>query len=301
MPQFNIGPYLVGDDAPTLILAEAGINHNGDLSLAKQLIDAAHAAGANLIKFQKRTPEICVPDAEKGKLRETPWGEMSYLDYRYKIEFGQDEYEQIDAYCKQKGILWTASAWDVESVRFLEQFAVPCHKVPSALLTHRPLIQCLSHDYQKPLIVSTGMSTFEQIEDAYQWHLEADKWYKKLGDRLALLHCTSAYPCPTAEQNLAMIPTLQRCYGNHAVIGYSGHELGMQTTLAAVALGAKIIERHLTLDRSMWGTDQAASLEPGAFTRLVRDIRIIEEAMGDGVKRVYDSELSSMKKLRYII
>lgn len=292
---FEMAGHAVGGPAPVYVVAEAGINHNGDLALALQLIDAAYQAGANMVKFQKRTPVLCVPAAEQGIMRDTPWGVMSYLEYRERVELSEDDYAQIDAHCKQRGIAWTASVWDVPSVEFLEQFAVPCHKVPSALVTHRPLLERL-RQIGKPVLLSTGMSTASQIDHAV--HCLWEGWPEGQA-QLGLLHCTSTYPCPPVEQNLWMVRTLGTIYGHGAVIGYSGHEPGLQTTVAAVALGARIVERHLTLDRTMWGTDHAASLEPHGLRTLIRDIRVVEQALGDGVKRVYESEQPSLKKLRY--
>lgn len=287
MPEvIRIGNKLVGVDQPCFITAEIGINHNADLTITKQLIDVASLAGCDAVKFQKRTPEKAVPAEYQNVMRETPWGIMSYLDYRRKMEFGRQEYQEIDRYCKEKGILWYASCWDEESVDFMEEFGPPCYKAASASLTDTGLLQKM-HSTGRPLIISTGMSTFEEIDQAVQL----------LGpDNLLIAHSTSSYPCPPEELNLRMIHTLQERF--QVPVGYSGHEVGLQTTLAAVTLGASFIERHITLDRAMWGSDQAASVEPGGVMRLVRDIRVIERALGDGVKRVYESELSARQKLR---
>jgi len=287
MPEvIRIGNKLVGKDQPCFITAEIGINHNADLTITKQLIDVASLAGCDAVKFQKRTPEKAVPAGYQNVMRETPWGIMSYLDYRRKMEFDREAYQEIDRYCKEKGILWYASCWDEESVDFMEEFDPPCYKAASASLTDNALLQKM-HSTGRPLIISTGMSTFEEIDQAVQL----------LGtDNLLIAHSTSSYPCPPEELNLRMIQTLQARF--QVPVGYSGHEVGLQTTLAAVTLGASFIERHVTLDRAMWGSDQAASVEPGGVMRLVRDIRVIERALGDGVKRVYDSELSARQKLR---
>jgi len=276
----------VGQGNPVFIIAEIGLNHNGDLGIAKKLIDAAVLAGCDAVKFQKRTPELCVPPEQRDIPRETPWGIMTYMEYRLKVEFGFDEYAEIDRYCKDKGILWFASCWDNPSVNFLNQFNPPCFKIPSASLTDETLLKHTA-TMGKPIIISTGMSTMEEIRNAI---VLLDK------DKLLIAHCTSTYPCPNNELNLRMIQTLQAEF--EYPIGYSGHEVGLQTTYAAVTLGACFIERHITLDRAMWGSDQAASIEPGGFSRLVRDIRVIEKALGNGVKQVYDSELPSQKKLR---
>ncbi len=277
---------MVGDGHPTYITAEIGINHNGDLGIAKRLIDVAVMAGCDAVKFQKRTPEKAVPSEYQAVMRETPWGLISYLDYRRKVEFGKEEYRAIDQYCREKGIHWFASCWDEESVDFIEQFDPPCYKIASASLTDLPLLKKI-RDTGKPMIVSTGMSTFEEIELAVE----------RIGnDGLLLAHSTSTYPCPPEELNLRMIQTLKARF--NCPVGYSGHEVGLQTTFAAVTLGAAFIERHITLDRAMWGSDQAASVEPWGLMRLVRDIRVIEQALGDGVKRVYDSEMKARQRLR---
>lgn len=282
----TLGGRVVGDGHNAFIAGEIGINHNGDLEIAKKLIDVAAFSGADAVKFQKRTPELCVPDDQKSRLRETPWGTMTYLDYRYRVEFGEAEYREIDRYCREKGVLWFASCWDEPSVAFIEQFSVPCYKIASASVTDIPLLQAVART-GKPVILSTGMSTMEEIETAAA---QFDP------DRLIVCHSTSTYPCPPQELNLRMIQSLARRFD--CPVGYSGHEVGLQTTCAAVVLGAKFIERHITLDRAMWGTDQAASVEPQGLMRLVRDIRIIEEALGDGEKRVYDSEIPIRAKLR---
>ncbi len=278
----------VGEGEPVYIVAEIGINHNGDVEMAKRLIDAAKLAGCDAVKFQKRTPELCVPPEQRNIPRETPWGLITYLEYRYKVEFGYEQYAEIDRYCKQQGIAWFASCWDILSVDFIEQFDPPCYKVASASLTDDKLLRHLN-DTGKPILLSTGMSTMDEIRHAAS---VLDR------DRLIVMHSTSTYPCPPAELNLRVIQTLRQEFD--VPVGYSGHEVGLQTTYAAVVLGACVVERHITLDRAMWGTDQAASVEPGGFMRLVRDIRVIEQALGDGIKRVYDSELPSRAKLRRV-
>lgn len=282
----ELGSRTVGDGYPTYIVAEIGINHNGDLQLAKKLIDAAVLAGCDAVKFQKRTPELCVPPNQRNILRETPWGLITYLEYRHRIEFGQQEYEEIDRYCKEKRIAWFASCWDEPSVDFIERFDPACYKIASATLTDSRLLQH-TMGKKRPIVLSTGMSTMEEIRKAVSI-LDPD--------RLILLHCTSTYPCKPEELNLRMIQTLKAKFD--CPVGYSGHEVGLQTTYAAVVVGASFVERHITLDRAMWGSDQAASVEPWGFMRLVRDIRVIEAAMGNGVKRVYESEASVMQKLR---
>lgn len=282
----KIGNAHVGDGHPAYIVAEIGLNHNGDVEIAKRLIDVAKLSGCDAVKFQKRTPELAVPPEMRNVVRETPWGTMTYMDYRYRVEFGVDEYRQIDAYCRERDIAWFASPWDEPSVDFLEQFDVPCHKIPSAALTDGELLRHAAKS-GRPVILSTGMSTMEQIGTAVS---QLDR------DKLVLLHTTSTYPCDPKELNLRAIGTLREAFD--VPVGYSGHEVGLQTTLAAVVLGACFIERHITLDRAMWGSDQAASVEPSGFMRLVRDIRTIETAMGDGVKRVFASEEPILKRLR---
>jgi N-acetylneuraminate synthase len=282
----QVGERWVGQGYPVLIIAEIGINHNGILQIAKRLVDVAFMAGCDAVKFQKRTPEKAVPPEYQNVMRETPWGIISYLEYRRMVEFGFKEYEEINQYCKEKGILWFASCWDEDSVDFIEQFSPPCYKVASASLTDAALLRKIKAT-GRPMILSTGMSTLEEIEAAVDL----------LGtDKLLIAHSTSTYPCPPEELNLRMIQTLQAKFD--CPIGYSGHEVGLQTTYAAVTLGASFVERHITLDRAMWGSDQAASVEPSGMIRLVRDIRVIERAMGDGQKRVYDSELKAREKLR---
>jgi len=276
----------IGDGESCFIVAEIGINHNGDLTTAKRLISAAALAGCDAVKFQKRTPELCVPPEQRDVMRETPWGMMTYLEYRHRVEFGVEEYAEIDRYCKEQGILWFASAWDEAAVDFLEQFSPVCYKVASASLTDHDLLSRMRQT-GRPIILSTGMSTMEQIRAAVD---------VTGTEQLIITHTTSTYPCPPEELNLRMIHTLRETFD--CPIGYSGHEVGLQTTYAAVVLGACMVERHITLDRAMWGSDQAASVEPHGFMRLVRDIRVIERALGDGVKRVYDSEIPVMNKLR---
>ena len=288
-PSRTIGHSIVGAGRPVYITGEIGINHNGELSNAFALIDQASAAGCDAVKFQKRTPEVCTPRDQWEIERDTPWGRMTYIDYRHRVELGDEEYSAIDEYARQRGIAWFASPWDVESVDFLEQFDVPAHKVASASLTDDELLRRL-RETGRTTILSTGMSTPRQIRHAVE----------VLGsDNIVLCHATSTYPAKPSELNLRMIHTLQAEFPN-VPIGYSGHEVGLQTTLAAVALGATFVERHITLDRAMWGSDQAASVEPPGLQRLVRDIRTISESLGDGVKKIYDGELAAMKKLRRV-
>lgn len=287
MPKvFQIGSRLLGEGRPCFIIAEIGINHNGSLDIAKKLIDAAVLSGCDAVKFQKRTPELCVPKAQRDLIRETPWGQMTYMEYRNRMEFGSEDYSEIDRYCQEKGIVWFTSCWDTASVDFIEAFKPACYKIASASLTDDTLLKRLKAT-KRPLIVSTGMSTMAQIQHAIDL---LDR------DTLILSHCTSSYPCKPEELNLRMIKTLQSQFD--CPVGYSGHEVGLQTTYAAVVLGACFVERHITLDRAMWGSDQAASVETMGFMRMVRDIRIIEKSFGDGVKVVYDSEKPIIARLR---
>jgi N-acetylneuraminate synthase len=287
--EVRIGNDIVGDGHPVYLIAEIGINHNGSLDITRQMIDGAVRSGCHAVKFQKRTPELCVPKDQWNLERDTPWGRMTYLEYRHKIEFGDAEYREIDAYCKEKGIAWFASCWDEESVDFMERFEPPCYKVASASVTDMVLLQRLRAT-GRPVILSTGMSTIDEIDAAVN----------ALGIRnLLIAHATSAYPCPLEALNLRMIETLKRRFPM-CPVGYSGHETGLAPTWAAVALGATFVERHVTLDRAMWGSDQAASVEMTGLDRLSRGIRDIDLALGDGVKRVYDCELPAKKKLRRV-
>ncbi|MCF6469600.1 sialic acid synthase [Nonomuraea sp. MG754425] len=290
-PRFGpvaIGDVPVGDGEPVYVIGEIGINHNGDIDLARQLIDVAAEAGCQAVKFQKRTPAICVPEEQKGQIRQTPWGEMTYLEYKERTEFGRDEYTQIAKYCDERGLHWFASPWDVPSVEFLEEMDVLVHKVASASVADHELLRALAAT-GKPLILSTGMSTLPEIDAAVEI----------LGtEKLIMMHATSTYPLPPEEANLRTITALKERYG--VPVGYSGHERGLQISLAAVTLGAVCVERHITLDRTMWGSDHAASLEPSGLEHLVRDIRIIEQALGDGVKRVFPGEEAPKARLRRV-
>ena len=282
----TVGSTEIGKNRPVYIIAEIGINHNGDIAIAKQLMDVAAQSGCNAVKFQKRTPAICVPEDQKSQMRETPWGTMTYLEYKERTEFGQSEYEQIDAYAKKLNIHWFASPWDLPSVDFLLGFNPVCIKVASASLTDTALLSKIAAT-RVPLILSTGMSTMDEIESAVALISNT---------QFGLAHATSTYPCQPTELNLRMIQTLDSKF--KVPVGYSGHETGLATTVAAVAMGATFIERHITLDRSMWGTDHSASVEPTGLDRLVRDIRNTEAALGNGVKCVFDSELPVKARLR---
>ncbi len=283
----EISDRFIGNDHPCFVVAEIGINHNGDVDLAKQLIDSAVAAGCDMVKFQKRTVDVVYSAEELATPRENPYGPTNG-DLKRGLEFGEAEYREIDAHCRDKGIPWCASCWDAASVDFIEAFNPPCFKIASACLTDSALLR---HHKRtgRPLVLSTGMSTLEEIDLAVD----------TLGtDRLILLHCTSTYPSRLEELNLRAIPMLRERYG--VPVGYSGHELGLATTMAATVMGACMVERHITLDRAMWGSDQAASVEPHGFARMVRDIHAVETALGDGVKRMYDSELPIREKLRRV-
>lgn len=282
----RIGKNEVSEVSQTYVIAEIGINHNGSVAIAKRLIDVAADARCQAVKFQKRTPELSTPEHMKNSLRETPWGQITYLEYKEKLEFDLIEYRVLKAYANEKGLDFFASAWDEPSLEFMEELGVPAHKIASACLTDEGLLEAHSLT-GKPVLLSTGMSTVAEIERAVEILNPGN---------LILLHSTSSYPLDHEEANLRVIGTLKSRFG--LTVGYSGHETGLQISLAAIALGAKVLERHITLNRSMWGSDHSASLEPNGLTKLVRDIRVIETALGDGVKRVYKSELSSMNRLR---
>jgi sialic acid synthase SpsE len=287
MQPVDVGGVPVGDAQPCYVVGEIGINHNGDVAVAKRLIQVAAAAGCDAVKFQKRTPEVCVPAAQRDIMRETPWGYISYMEYRDRVELVEEQYREIDEHCRKHDIQWFASCWDEPSVDFIEKFDVPCHKIASACLTDHDLLRRL-RACGKPLLLSTGMSTIEQIDAAVE----------VLGgtDDLILLHTVSTYPARYDELNLRVIATLRERYG--VPVGYSGHETGLATSVAAVALGACVVERHITLDRSMWGSDQAASLEPSGLTRLLRDIRLVETSMGSPEKTVLEREHALVDRLR---
>lgn len=287
MSTIRVGKRLIGDDQPCFIIAEIGINHNGDIDLAKRLISVALAAGCDAVKFQKRTVDVVYTAEELAKPRENPFGPTNG-DLKYGLEFEQEEYEEISAFCKSVKMLWFASPWDEASVDFLEQFDVPVHKIASASLTDDHLLRHVRAT-GKPIILSTGMSTYAEIDHAVEI----------LGkDDLVLMHATSTYPAFYPELNLRAIPTMAERYA--VPIGYSGHETGIPTSVCAAVLGACCVERHITLDRSMWGSDHAASLEPNGISRLVRDIRLWEQSKGDGIKRVYEREFPIIKKLRRV-
>lgn len=283
----KIGKRLVGDGQPTFIIAEIGINHNGDINNAKRLIDIALEAGCDAVKFQKRTIEVVYTPEDLERPRENPFGQTNG-DLKRGLEFGKKEYRQIDAYCKKKGIMWFASPWDPKSVDFLEEFNVPCYKIASACLTDDELLKKVKKT-GKPVIMSTGMSTPKQIKHAV----------KVLGEKnIALLQCTATYPSQLSDLNLKTLLWFRKQFS--CPVGYSGHETGVVESVMAVVLGASVIERHITLDRAMWGSDQAASLEKPGLQRMVRDIRLVPIAMGSGKKELLQSEIPVLQKLRRV-
>jgi N-acetylneuraminate synthase len=271
------------------VIAEAGINHNGELDLAKKLIEMAHRAGCNAVKFQKRNPDICVPVSMKSKLRETPWGVMTYLDYKKKIEFGEHEYDQIDNFCKKLGILWSASAWDLDSLSFLNKYDLPFNKIASAMSTNLDFVSAVANQ-GKLTYASVGMCNWQEIDQLVEV-------FKKSNSELILMHTVSNYPAENQDLNLKMIETLSKRYG--CPVGYSGHEASISPSIVAAALGAVAIERHITISRSMWGTDHSASLEYAGISQLVGAIRKVPIVLGDGVKRVVPGEAEIAEKMRY--
>jgi N-acetylneuraminate synthase len=283
----RVGNKLVGDDQPCYIVAEIGINHNGDVDIAKRLISVAVAANCDAVKFQKRTVDVVYTAEELDRPRESPFGATNG-ELKYGLEFGLDEYRELDAYCRSANMPWFASCWDEASVDFIDQFDVPCYKIASASLTDDNLLRH-TRSKGKPIIMSTGMSTTAEIDHAVEVIGTQD---------LVLLHACSTYPADYEELNLRAIPVMRARYG--VPVGYSGHETGIPSSVASVVLGGCCVERHITLDRAMWGTDQAASLEPNGITRLVRDVRLVERSMGDGVKRVFEREYPVIKKLRRV-
>jgi N-acetylneuraminate synthase len=270
------------------LIAEIGINHNGDLQIAKKLIDAAFACSWDCAKFQKRNPDKSTPEHQKNVEKETPWGKMTYLEYKYKMEFGKTEYDYIDKYCKEKPIDWCASVWDLDSLEFLVKYNLPFLKIPSAHLHNNELI-IESGKTNLPIVLSTGMSTIEEVDEAVNLLIKHAKQF-------AIMHTNSSYPAKDEELNLLMIPKLKERY--NCPVGYSGHEYGLDSTTIAVALGAVIVERHITLNHKMWGTDQSSSVEIQGMDKLFKQVNAVKNYLGDGIKRIYDSELSIRKKLR---
>jgi len=289
LQEIMLGDYLINEESFPYVIAEIGINHNGDLQIAKKLIDAANACLWDCVKFQKREPDIAVPEAQKNVMRDTPWGQMPYLEYKKKIEFGKAEYDYIDAYCKEKPIAWTASPWDIPSLEFLLEYDVPFLKIASASNANNEMLK-LACKSGKPLLVSTGMSTLTEMDGLVNF-LE-----KHSAGKYILMHTNSAYPAPAADLNLRMITTMKERY--HCLVGYSGHEMDLEPTVVAVSLGAKVIERHVTLDHNMWGTDQAASLSVAAMAMLQGRMKEVLVMLGDGKKKLTDKEKEARAKLR---
>ena len=272
-------PYFIG---------EIGINHNGDMQICKKLIDAINACNWDCAKFQKRNPDVCVPEHQKNIMRDTPWGKMTYLEYKYRVEFGKEEYKEIDRYSKEKPVDWTASVWDLDSLEFLTQYDIPFIKIPSALITNKELVE-ESTKTGKQMIISTGMSTLKEIDEAFNLVC-------KYGKTPVVMHTNSSYPTPRAELNLNLIPFYKERY--NCVIGYSGHEPDLEPTVVAVALGAKVIERHITLSHDLWGTDQKSSLEVVGMDKLRKRCIDVGDMLGSDIKTVTESELPIRKKLR---
>jgi N-acetylneuraminate synthase len=272
----------------TYLIGEIGINHNGDMKIAKKLIDAVNACDWHCAKFQKRNPDVCVPENQKLKLRQTPWGEMTYIDYKKKIEFEKNEYDEIQNYCNSKPVDWTASVWDLDSLEFILKYDVPFIKLPSAMMTNKKLlVECARSG--KNLILSTGMSELKEVDDAVETVLKFTK-------NFVLMHTNSSYPTPVSELNLSLVPFLIDRY--KCVVGYSGHEEDLEPTVIAVALGAKVVERHITISHEMWGTDQKSSLEVHAMNILRRRIKDITSMLGSPKKVITTSEISIREKLR---
>ncbi|MFW6046672.1 MAG: N-acetylneuraminate synthase family protein [Candidatus Woesearchaeota archaeon] len=288
MNKIKLGNKIIDENSKPFFIAEIGINHNGSLELAKQMIDMAAMLGADAVKFQKKNPDLCVPEKKKNMPKETPWGDTTYVEYKKMLEFGEKEFTEIERYCREKGIMWGASVWDEESFDFIERFDIGFHKIPSAKLTDKGLLEKFKTS-KKPVILSVGASDLEQTRKAVNLLEDTNE--------LAILHCNSAYPAKDEELNLKVIETLRKEFPNK-IIGYSGHEEGITASVIAATLGAKIIERHITLDRAMWGTDQAASVEFSGLRRLLRDLHKVDVWLGDGEKTVYESEKKMMEKLR---
>lgn len=287
--EIRIGKYGINEKSPVFMIAEIGLNHNGDLAIAKKLIDAAFACDWHCVKFQKRTPELSVPENQKNVIRDTPWGKMTYLEYRHKVEFGKKEYGYINKFCREKPILWSASAWDIPSLKFLLSYDIPFIKIPSAKLTDKKLLMAAGRS-KKPVILSTGMSTIKEIDDAVLIVEKASR------GNFILMHTNSTYPTSIEDLNLNVIKLLKSRYG--CIVGYSGHEYGLEPTVVAVSLGAKLVERHVTMSHKMWGSDHFASLEVHAMDLLYKRLKDMSAILGDGVKKVTNGELEIRKKLR---
>jgi N-acetylneuraminate synthase len=273
------------------VIAEIGINHNGDVKLAKEMIKAAHQCGCQAVKFQKRTPELCVPPSQRDVPRDTPWGMITYMEYRYKVEFGRSEYDQIAAYCKELGLDWFASAWDVPSLEFLRVYDCPYNKIPSAMITHRELVKQIASE-GKMTFISTGMSEYSDVD-----YIVA--LFRELKCPFILMHTISEYPVPNSRLNLRHITELRKRY--QCPVGNSGHESTMLPSLIAVMMGAVAIERHFTVNRAMWGTDQAASLEPRGLATLMNYFNQIPDILGTGERIITEKEKANAAKLRFFM
>ena len=275
--------------ASCFLIAEIGINHNGDLNLAKKLILLAKKVGFDAVKFQKRNPDVTTPEHKKKQLRDTIWGQISYLEYKKKIEFGRREFDQIDSFCKKNQIIWFASPWDIESNNFLKKYKLKYNKVASPMITNLKLLEHIAKE-KKYTFISTGMCKMKDVEIAV-------KIFKKNKCKFSLLHCVSSYPCNDEDLNLEMIKILKKKF--NVPVGYSGHEKSVSPSLVAAALGANVIERHITLDRTMWGTDQSASLEANGMISLVSQIRKLDKIIGDGKKKFLKSEKDKLSENKY--
>ena len=287
--KIKTGSRYIGDNEPIYLIAEIGINHNGDIQIAKKLMDATWATGWDCVKFQKRTPDICVPENQKNTIKQTPWGEMTYLDYKKKMEFSKNNYDYLDKYAKEKPLEWTASVWDLPSLEFIIQYDIPFLKIPSAKITDKELVEETAKA-GKPLFISSGMSTLEEVDNAVNI-LE-----KYLSKNYILFHCNSTYPAKTDELNLQVIETLKQRYD--CLVGYSGHEYDLMPSTIAPIFGACVIERHITLDHEMWGTDQASSIGVRGMDFLVKRINSVKTIVGDGIKNISAGEEEIRKKLR---
>jgi len=287
--KLKIGSRFIGDNEPVYLIAEIGINHNGDLQIAKKLMDAAWATGWDCAKFQKRTPDICVPEDQRNIIKQTPWGEMTYLAYKHRIEFQKQEYDYIDKYAKEKPLDWSASAWDLPSLEFLMNYDIPFLKIPSAKITDKELVEQAAKA-GKPLFISSGMSTIEEVDNA------VNIIEKYLSKNYVLFHCNSTYPAKLEELNLQVIGTLKERY--NCLVGYSGHEYDIMPATLVPVYGACVIERHITLSHDMWGTDQAASIEVRGMDFLAKRIHSVKTIIGDGIKTISADEEKMRDKLR---
>ena len=285
----KLGNFTVTENSVPYMIAEIGINHNGDMQIAKRLLDAAYACEWDCAKFQKRTPELAVPEAQKQVPRETPWGTMPYIEYKKRVEFEKAEYDEIDNYCRQKPMDWSASPWDIPSLEFLLQYDIPFIKIPSAMNTNEEMIK-KACESGKPVIISEGMSELDEMDKTVSW---LEKYSN--GDYI-ICHTNSTYPSPNKELNLRLIPEMKKRYD--CLVGYSGHEANLEPSVIAAVLGACVIERHVTLSHEMWGSDQKASLEVQAMSLLKKRITSSLETLGTGEKKLYESEMKKRRELR---